>query len=88
MIASLEQVLIPDFIFLDVVIQRLSIADAKLVDDLWAHKSRFSLGCTLYQIEHLPTFGVYWNGQLVSWTLTLFTGSFGMSFTLPEFRRL
>ncbi|CAF1275074.1 unnamed protein product [Rotaria sordida] len=56
----------------NVLIQRLSIADAKLVDDLWEYKSPFSLGCILYQIEHLPTFGAYHAGQLVSWSLTQF----------------
>ncbi|CAF0950718.1 unnamed protein product [Rotaria sp. Silwood1] len=72
----------------DIAIQRLSITDAALIDEFSLYKSKFSLAQIKYQIEHLPTFGAYCQGQLVSWCLTQFDGSFGMAFTIPEFRRL
>ncbi|CAF4791023.1 unnamed protein product [Rotaria sp. Silwood1] len=74
--------------YLDIIIQRLSKIDAPLVNDSCRYKSAFSLGRTLYQIEHLPSFGAYRDGQLVSWCLTQFSGYFGMMFTLSEVRRL
>ncbi|CAF2685370.1 unnamed protein product [Rotaria sp. Silwood2] len=70
-----------------IVIQRLPISDAALIDDFSIYKSKFSLAQIKYQIEHLPAFGAYCQGQLVSWCLTQFDGSFGMVFTIPEFRR-
>ncbi|CAF1038021.1 unnamed protein product [Rotaria sordida] len=72
----------------DITIRRLSVADASFVNDHWEYKSMFSLDLIQYEIEHLPAFGAYHNEQLVSWCLTKFDGSFGIMFTLPEFRRL
>ncbi|CAF1079535.1 unnamed protein product [Rotaria sordida] len=72
----------------DIIIRRLSVADASFINDHWRYKSKFSLNIIQYEIEHLPAFGAYHNEQLVSWCLTRFDGSFGIVFTLPEFRRL
>ncbi|CAF2100420.1 unnamed protein product [Rotaria magnacalcarata] len=82
----------------DIAIQRLTAADASLINEFSIYKSDFSLAQISFQIEHLPAFafalvfcfsiGAYCEGQLVSWCLTQFDGSFGMVFTMPEFRRL
>ncbi|KAL0483202.1 hypothetical protein AKO1_014846 [Acrasis kona] len=74
----------------DVIVKKLSVTDAQLVNSRWTYGSEHTLSYVQFLCEHRPTIGIYVdvNGttQLVAWALVQEYGAIGMVYVEPEYR--
>lgn len=66
--------------------QLKSQEEAEVVDNHWAYKSAVSLKTVMHCIHHLPSAGLFVDGELVSWAVTRADGSIGMVGTKDAYR--
>ena len=66
----------------------LQTSDAAIIDSHYEFADEFSLGDTIYEIEHLPNVGIRdRNGALASWGLLQEDGTLGKKHTMPHYRK-